>query len=387
MISGVRMFNYESRHMQQSPHILLQKTVEDASQEYNWVLVFHKGLSDARIKEICGDSCVAAGHPDKGGMRFATVRSSESKLEELLASYGSDVELVQPDLRAFVIPEMPEMQSSIQSNDHWGLDRIGLTAETGTGTGVHVYVMDTGVRVSHQEFGGRAIPTLDTVSQENKVIECNGDPTCGGDWHGHGTHTAGTTGGNSYGVAKDAILHGMMVCCGPGTAIYNGLDWIALNGIRPAITTMSLGMVGTDAAAQVAIDAVVDSGITIFVSAGNNNYETCTKTFGFTANSITVGASNEDDERARFSNFGACNDIYAPGTAILSASHADDENYRLMSGTSMATPMAAGVGAVLLAQDTSLTPAGVKSLLLSMATKDVLTDVTPEDPNLLLSVV
>merc|ERR1719215_2552484 len=107
---------------------------------------------------------------------------------------------------------------------------------------------------------------------------------------------------------------------------------------------MSMGMNGVDAAADVAINTIVDAGVTIFVAAGNDDYETCDKTFGFTLNSITIGSSAEGDSRSWFSNFGACNDLYAPGSNILSASHADDENYRFLSGTSMATPMAAGVG-------------------------------------------
>merc|ERR1740121_3122501 len=196
---------------------------------------------------------------------------------------------------------------------------MNLARAQQTGKGVHIYVMDTGTRVTHEDVGGSA-------------------------------------GGSKWGVAKDATLHGMRVCCGRGTNTLAGLDWIARKAEKPALTTMSLGSWGNSMSSKAAVEKVVQNGVAVFVSAGNNNVDACQKTYAFIEATITVGASDEGDNRARFSNYGSCVDIWAPGTNIPSAGHRDDTSMRKMSGTSMATPLTAGAGALLLEREPSMSP-------------------------------
>merc|ERR1719277_1179791 len=144
---------------------------------------------------------------------------------------------------------------------------------------------------------------------------------------------------------------------------------------------MSLGSWGNSMTSKAAVDTLVANGVAVFVSAGNNDADSCRKTYAFIPNTITVGASDPSDKRASFSNWGTCNDIYAPGTSIPSAGHRDDTSMRLMSGTSMATPLTAGAGALLLEQNPSMSPQQLKSQLASMATKGALSDLKSGDTN------
>jgi len=378
VLGKVPVYNYNLRHLQSAG------VAETSSTEYDWVVVFEEGQSDEQLANFCGGSCRVSGHA-VGGVPFVTMHGSEDKLQKMLDASPTGVKFAEPDLAVYAIPEIPVQGASV---DHWGLDRIELGRARSTGKGVHIYVMDTGTRVSHSDFGGRAIATLDTLLGNGNPIECQNsdDPDCGSDYHGHGTHTAGSAGGTQYGVAPESIIHGMKVCCGAGTNTLAGMDWILRKAERPALVTMSLGSYGNSQSAKVAVDKLVDAGIAVFVSAGNNNIDSCGKTYAFIESTITVGASDEQDNRASFSNWGTCNDIYAPGTRIPSLGHRDDTSTRLMSGTSMATPLAAGAGALLLERDPGMSPAKLKSQMIGMATKDALSDMRAGDPNLLLNV-
>jgi len=379
VVGKVPVYNYNLRHLQSAG------VAATSSTEYDWVVVFEEGQTDAQLRNFCGESCRVSGHPSGGGVPFVTMHGSEEKLQNMLAASPTGVKFAEPDLAVYAIPEIPVQGASV---DHWGLDRMNLARASSTGKGVHVYVMDTGTRVSHSDFGGRAIATLDTLLGNGNPVECqnSNDPDCGSDYHGHGTHTAGSVGGTKYGVAPESIIHGMKVCCGAGTNTLAGMDWILQKAERPALMTMSLGSFGNSMSAKAAVDRLVDAGIAVFVSAGNNNIDSCGKTYAFIESSITVGASDEGDNRASFSNYGSCLDIYAPGTRIPSLSHRDDTSERLMSGTSMATPLAAGAGALLLERDPGMSPAKMKSQLISMATKDALSNMEAGDPNLLVNV-
>jgi len=375
-ISGVPIMNYRYRH--------LQADAQDGG--HDWVLKFKAGVSDQQISKFCGGDvgqglCHAIGHPSAGGLPLATVHATELKLEKLLEQFSSLLEWVEPDTPVDLEPEQEE---EVQAGNVWGHETIGLERAGFSGDGVHIYVMDTGIRSTHNDFEGRSIPTVDTVANSGFVVECGGDLGCAGDTNGHGTHVAGTAGGKIYGVAKKATLHAMKVCCGSGSNVYGGMDWIAQNAARPAVMTMSLGSYSTPEAARVAVDAVVASGVTVTVSAGNRNYPSCDKSYTFVRSAIGVGASTSTNTRASFSNYGECNAIFAPGVSTLSASHTSDSGSSTKSGTSMAAPLVAGVSALLLEQDGTRSPEKIRALLTERGQVGQLTALREGDPNILL---
>jgi len=397
------MHDYELRHLQYEdlkdgvatgPFSMLHLQDEEQSRDYefDWVVVFNQEASDKQLVEFCGGDaglgeCKAVGHPTEKGVRFVTMSATEARLEQMLTEHPNEVEFVEPDLPVFVIPDVPAAEGEQVSNQ-WNLNKIGLSKTTKTGKGVHIYVMDTGVRASHNDFGGRVVPTVDTVSGGGRVKECSSsDRNCAADDNGHGTHCAGTAAGNSFGVAREATIHAMKVCCGSGSNILGGLDYIATKAIKPAIMTMSLGSYSTPQSSRVAVDAVVASGVTVFVSAGNANINSCDKSYTFIPSVIGIGASDSRDARASFSNWGTCNAIYAPGVSIVSASHRSDSGTSTKSGTSMASPLAAGVGALLLQGNPSLTPASLRAQLVKNGITGVLTNLKNGDPNVRLNVV
>lgn len=397
------MHDYELRHLQyedledgvaKGPFSMLHLQDEEQSRDYefDWVVVFNAEVTNRQLQEFCGGDagygeCKAVGHPNEKGVRFVTLSSTEARLDDLLKDHPNEVEFVEPDLPVFVIPDVPAANEEQVSNQ-WNLNKIGLSKTTKTGRGVHIYVMDTGVRASHSDFGGRVVPTVDTVANRGRVEECSsGDRFCASDDNGHGTHCAGTAAGNSFGVAREATIHAMKVCCGSGSNILGGLDYIATSAIKPAIMTMSLGSYSTPLSSKVAVDAVVASGVTVFVSAGNANINSCDKSYTFIPSVIGIGASDSNDARASFSNFGTCNTIYAPGVSIVSASHRSDTGTSTKSGTSMAAPLAAGVGALLLGANPTMTPADLRAQLVKNGVSGVLSNLKSGDPNLRLNVV
>jgi len=249
-------------------------------------------------------------------------------------------------------------------------------------------VLDTGVRVSHQEFGGRAVPSLDMSSGE--PVECNGDLTCAGDVDGHGTHCAGTAGGETFGVAPSAAIRSIKVLSDQGSGSwswsYYALDWLAVNPTRPAVASMSLGGSGNQQAMVDAVDAAVNGGVTVVVAGGNSNSDACNFSPAFVPSAITVGSTTSNDERSGFSNYGSCTNIWAPGSDVVSASQASDTGSRSLSGTSMACPHVAGGAALVLEMDPSRSASGVLTELTKNAVKGALRGLKSGDVNVLLSV-
>jgi len=404
MIVNVPMHHYELRHLQyedledgvaKGPYSMLHLQDEEQSKDYefDWVVVFNEDVTDKQLMDFCsGDikygECKTVGHPDEKGAPLVLLTGTEARLEELIKAHPDEVDFVEPDMPVFVIPDVPASNEAQSESNQWNLDKIGASRTSRTGAGVHIYVMDTGIRASHRTFGGRVVPTVDTVANRGRVVECaRGDRSCAADTNGHGTHCAGTTGGSTYGVATQATIHAMKVCCGAGSNILGGLDYMATKAIKPAVMTMSLGSYSTPYSSKVAVDAVVASGVTVFVSAGNANINSCDKSYTFIGSVIGIGASDSTDTRASFSNWGRCNAIYAPGARIVSASHTSDTGSSVKSGTSMASPLAAGVGALLLEANPSLTPAGLRVQLLKNGVSGVLRGLKTGDPNLRLNVV
>ncbi|AWR86689.1 S8 family peptidase [Meiothermus taiwanensis] len=275
--------------------------------------------------------------------------------------------------------------SATQTGATWGLDRIdqrtlplsGTFTYSNTGSGVNAYIIDTGIRVSHSEFGGRATAVFDAI----------GDGQNGNDCNGHGTHVAGTVGGTVYGVAKSVRLYAVRVlnCSGSGSnsGVIAGVDWVRQNARRPAVANMSLGG-GASSALDTAVNNAINAGITFALAAGNSNRDACQFSPARVTAGITVGATTSTDARASYSNYGSCLDLFAPGSSITSAWISSDTSTNTISGTSMATPHVAGVAALYLQSNPSASPATVRNAIVGNATSGVVSNAGRRSPNLLL---
>lgn len=268
----------------------------------------------------------------------------------------------------------------------WGLDRIDqrslpLNASytyPNTASNVRAYIIDTGIRTTHTDFGGRATWGTNTVDTNN--TDCNG----------HGTHVAGTVGGTRYGVAKGVRLIAVKVlnCSGSGstTGVVSGINWVTSNAVKPAVANMSLGG-GASSSIDNAVTNSVNSGVTYAVAAGNSSANACNYSPARAAAAITVGSTTSSDARSSFSNYGSCVDIFAPGSSIVSAYRTSDTASSTLSGTSMASPHVAGAAALVLGANPSYSPAQVASYLTTNATTGKVTNPGSGSPNRLLFVV
>jgi subtilisin family serine protease len=279
-----------------------------------------------------------------------------------------------------------------QSPATWGLDRIDQRAlplnnsytATNTGAGVTAYIIDTGILLTHTQFGGRAVTGYDAVTSGGSAIDCNG----------HGTHVAGTVGGKDYGVADAVRLVAVRVldCAGSGTTagVIAGIDWVTGNHLagQPAVANMSLGG-GASTALDTAVKNSIADGVAYAVAAGNGNasgvaQKACNYSPARVPDAMTVGATDNTDKKASWSNYGTCVDWFAPGVSITSSWYTSTTATNTISGTSMATPHTTGVAALYLQSNPGATPLQVRDALAANATTGVVTSPGTGSPNRLL---
>ncbi|KRB06220.1 S8 family serine peptidase [Lysobacter sp. Root690] len=307
------------------------------------------------------------------------------------ADDASLAQLLKDPRVAFVEEDGYMSVEATQNNATWGIDRIdqrdlplstSYTYDTDA-TGVHAYIVDTGLRADHTEFTGRIGNGFSSVSGDPSTTDC----------HGHGSHVAGTVAGTTWGVAKKATVHPVRVFgCGssaPNSQIIAGIDWVTANHVKPAVANMSLGGPASTAT-DTAVNALINAGVVAVVAAGNGNIDACTESPSRVPRAITVGASDRNDARSiwtsgQASSWGTCLDLFAPGTSIVSAGISSATASVSNSGTSMASPHVAGVAALYLAVNPTATPDQVHAAIVNNATPGKITDLRGSPNRLLYS--
>lgn len=308
-------------------------------------------------------------------LRGFVVRANDRILARLLADPRID----------YVEEDGVVEATATQSSAPWGLDRIDQRDLPGsitytyntTASGVHAYVMDTGLLGTHSQFTGRVGNGYTAVADGRGTTDCNG----------HGTHVAGTIGGTTYGVAKGTTVHAVRVlgCDGRGTwsQIIAGADWVRANHVKPAVANMSLGG-AANSSIDTAVTNLINAGVPVVVAAGNSNTDACLFSPARVASAITVGSTRNDDGRSSFSNYGTCLDLFAPGSSILSAWYTSTTATNTLNGTSMASPHVAGAAALYLASNPLATPSQVASYLVTTSSPGRVLAAGAGSPNRLL---
>ncbi|WP_263107172.1 S8 family peptidase [Kitasatospora sp. DSM 101779] len=323
------------------------------------------------------------------GERGGTVRSV---FDTVLHGYAAEMTPAQAQrvaadpAVAYVEQDAVQHRSSIQQDPpSWGLDRIDQRdlpldhrySYTTTAANVTVYLVDSGLRITHGQFQGRASIGVDEV----------GDGREGADCLGHGTHVAGTVGGKDYGVAKGVKLVAVRVTdchdSASTSAIVAAADWITKNAVKPAVVNMSING-GVSATEDKAVKRSIASGVTWVVSSGNKNADACQNSPGDIAEAIVVNNATADDKRRSDSDWGPCTDLFAPGTGIVSAWNTGDSATKSLTGTSMAAPHVTGAAALYLAAHPDATPAQVQSAIVGAATTGKVGNAGKGTPNRLL---
>jgi len=327
-----------------------------------YIVVFKDNIvgAQAATDQLVADAGTKADYVYSASIRGFAARMSDQAADQ-----------IRRDSRvAYIELDGPVHITATQSpTPSWGLDRIdqhtlplnNSYTFARTGAGVHLYDIDTGLHATHVDFTGRV------GNGHTEVLDGRGTDDC----HGHGTHTAGTVGGTTYGVAKAVTIHAVRVldCGGSGSfaQVIAGIDWVTANHLSPAVANMSLGG-SFDQATNDAVTASIAAGVTYGISAGNNFGNACNNSPASTPNAITVAASDITDHKASFSDTGPCVDIFGPGVNITSDWNTSNTATAVLSGTSMAAPHVTGVAALYLEANPGATPAQVATALVNNAT-------------------
>lgn len=342
-----------------------------------------KGLAHAKAQVQRATSTRASSDKARG-IRVGEVFETLGGYQAVLTA--EQVRMLRDDPAVALVEKDQVVTTSVdQQNATWGLDRVdqrsrplnGVYSYSRTGAGVDAYIIDTGINSTHSEFSGRMGAGATAINDGRGTRDCNG----------HGTHVAGTVGGTRYGVAKGTTLIPVRVlgCNGSGTTsgVIAGMDWVARTASGPSVANMSLG--GPASSTQdSAVNRMVSAGVTVVVAAGNESQNACNVSPARAASAITVGSTTSSDARSSFSNYGSCLDIFAPGSSITSAWSTSSTATRTISGTSMASPHAAGAAALYLQGSPSASPSQVTAALTSTATTNAVTSAGSGSPNRLL---
>jgi serine protease len=353
-------------------------SVSPAAQSGDYIVVFREGAGDPG--SIARGLTAAHG----GEIRFVYQNALRGFAVRGIPASAAEA-IARNPVVAYVEPDAPVTLFDTQTSATWGIDRVdqrdtplsGTYTYNNNGSGANAYIFDTGIRISHSQFGGRAAYVPNGLNG-NFV----GDGQTANDCNGHGTHVAGTVGGATHGVAKGVKLWAGRVvdCNGSGNAsmLIAALDWCDANCIRPAVVNMSLGY-GDVQSIRDAVRDLSSKGVTSVAAAGNGHWlfgtpqNACLQAPAGEASAITVGATDSNDREASFSNYGTCVDILAPGVSVTSAWYTGDNATNTISGTSMATPHVAGAVALYLTAAGDRGPSDVAAALRSNATPNTIT--------------
>jgi subtilisin family serine protease len=351
---------------------------------HGYIVVLKDSVAD--VNAVVNDQSRGSGARAKAVFRHALKGYAATLTDAQLAAVQADPRV------AYVEPDLEMHAFTTQTGATWGLDRIdqrnrplsGTFTYTNTGAGVKAYVIDTGIRFSHSQFGGRAVSGYDAV-----------DGGSADDCHGHGTHVSGTIGGSTYGVAKGVELVGVRVlnCSGSGSTsgVIAGVDWVTGNHAagQPAVANMSLGG-SVSTALDSAVQRSINDGVSYAIAAGNGNIlgfaqNACNTSPARVGAAMTISATDSSDRKASWANYGSCVDWFAPGVSITSAWYTSDTATNTISGTSMASPHTAGVAALYLQSDPDASPATVRTALYNNTTKGIVTSSSTANNHLLFT--
>jgi subtilisin family serine protease len=365
------------------------EAANQAQARTRYMVVFKSALGSsesrqARDQFMAGSAGLAAGARIEYTYDTA-LRGFAVSLPAAAADAFLDAIANNPNVDRVEIDSIVSRQAVTQTSAPWGLDRadqrsLPLSSSfswTASGTGVRAFVIDTGILSSHAQFSGRIAAGFTAIADGRGTDDCNG----------HGTHVAGTIGGSVSGLAKSVTLVPVRVldCSGSGTlsGVVAGIDWVAANAPARSVMNLSLGGTASSTLDQ-AVAGAIARGVTAVVAAGNSAANACNYSPARVPEAITVAASNTSDQRASFSNFGACIDLFAPGESIVSTWYTGSTALATLSGTSMASPHVAGAVAQLLEVAVDATPSAIAQQLISRTTLNMIQSAGTDSPNRLV---